>query len=120
MPSKQKPTTGRAARLRVPKVRPSRYILVNGKPKPCHDIWEWARWFETARRWIAHTHVANVRVSTTFTGLNHGFGVPLLFETAVLGDSPADPYIERYATRAEAVAGHKRVVVMVRKAKAKR
>lgn len=53
------------------------------------------------------------RVSTVWLGLDHGFGggEPLIFETMVFGrDSWSDLACERYATLAEAVAGHARIV----------
>lgn len=58
----------------------------------------------------------DVRVSTVWLGLDHNFepdGPPLIFETMVFGGPLAD-YQWRYATEAEAVAGHDQVVAKVR------
>lgn len=61
-------------------------------------------------------------VSTVFLVLDHNpleEGPPLLYETMVFqtdpkrGINPIDEYQERYSTREEAEAGHKRVCVMV-------
>lgn len=55
-------------------------------------------------------------VSTVFLGLDHQWdpdGPPLLFETMVFGGR-LDEHTERYSTWDEAVAGHERVVAMVR------
>ena len=59
-----------------------------------------------------------VSVSTVWLGINHRFGEgpPLIFETLVLTDAdhPLDQAGERYATEADAVAGHERWVAKVR------
>ena len=54
-------------------------------------------------------------ISTVWLGLDHSFGEgpPLIFETMVFPDSAnsaAEEDMERYATEAEARAGHKRMV----------
>jgi hypothetical protein len=97
------------------------YILDDaGNPVAVRDILEWGRWYETADRTVCKTEVRpGVRVSTIYLGLDHGFGGrPLLYETMVFGlpdGSPLEDYQERYATRAEAVAGHWRAVELVKK-----
>lgn len=57
-------------------------------------------------------------VSTVWLGLDHGWGdgPPLIFETMVFSskDSFDDQYMERYATEAEALAGHQRIVQCLR------
>jgi hypothetical protein len=93
------------------------YILDNDhNPVPC-DMMTWARMFEESDRHVAETMQGEVRVSTVFLGLDHGFGEgpPVLFETMVLVDEQAQGR-ERYCTWAEAEAGHKRWVMEVFKA----
>jgi hypothetical protein len=80
------------------------------------DMMTWARWFEKAgaSRVIAKTPVGDVKVSTVFLGLDHSFGdgPPLIFETLVFG-GPLDGEMERYSTRAQALAGHTAMVKRV-------
>ena len=74
----------------------------------------WARWFETTDRHVKLTEQGDVRVSTVFLGLDHGFSgkPPIVFETmAFVGHDVVDQ--ERYATWAEAEAGHDRMVMQV-------
>lgn len=51
-----------------------------------------------------------IRISTVFLGLDHqyGSGPPILWETMVFG-GVLDGFQERYATKAEALAGHQEV-----------
>jgi len=56
--------------------------------------------------------VGESKVSTVWLGLNHEFRPdrpPLIFETMIFGGQYAD-YCERYATEAQAAAGHAAVV----------
>lgn len=68
-----------------------RYILRDGEPVAEPDLMVWRRWFEenTAARVVAfygEIGRGNVRVSTVFLGLDHGWnGEVLLFETLVFG-----------------------------------
>lgn len=86
------------------------YVLDGQTPVPCDDMMEWARWMQTGDRRVAETMVGEVRVSTVFLGLDHGFaGRRLLFETMIFsGEHNQDCW--RYATWAEAEAGHRSVV----------
>ncbi len=94
------------------------YILRNGEPVPEPDLLAWGRWFETADRSIAMTRVERaagaVEVSTVFLGIDHNFrgtGLPILFETIVFQvGTDADYDCRRYATLAEAMAGHAAMV----------
>lgn len=101
-------------------MRSDKYVLDDaGNPKPCDDVLEWGRWFETADRSVAKDDAVDVRVSTVFLGLDHRFGdgPPVLYETMVFAEgrtSAWDDYQERYATAAEAALGHRRVVEAVR------
>ena len=65
---------------------------------------------------VARDQVGESVVSTVFFGLDHSRvqgGLPVLYETLVI-DGPLDDLCERYATRAEALAGHARMVARVR------
>jgi hypothetical protein len=99
-----------------------KWILRDRIAFPCEDVFEWARWLETADRRVARTDVdAEVSVSTVFLGIDHNFfgdGEPLLFETMVFGEEKvgmllgrAYSYREdlaqyRYSTWADAEQGH--------------
>lgn len=81
-------------------------------PVPCPDHLQWAEFMETADRHVADDTVGPLRVSTVFLGLDHSFGgdPPILFETMIFGADEAsdmhETYCKRYATWAEAEAGH--------------
>lgn len=93
------------------------YILVGRNAIPEPDMHAWATWMETADRNIANNyyqcHGRRIWVSTVFLGIDHNLGGegPLLFETMVF-DAPIRPFgmidlmMDRYATYAEAEAGH--------------
>lgn len=56
-------------------------------------------------------------VSTVFLGLDHGFmsPVPIVFETmAFTGEVGIEDHCRRYATKAEALAGHAEVLALVK------
>lgn len=90
------------------------YILdERGEPVET-DLYTWAAWFEDpTNRVIAHDRdesgTRDLLVSTIFLGLDHGYGdgPPVLWETMVL-KGKGDVYCERYTSRAEALAGHRR------------
>ena len=64
--------------------------------------------FLSSKDWIIEkTHVGDAEVSTVFLKLEHGGG--MWFETMIFGGSH-DEFCERYATRAEAEAGHAAIV----------
>jgi len=91
------------------------YVLdAQGEPQPVEDVIEWGQWMEEHNdaRVIAHDRDEGGRneilISTVFLGINmnpFGKGPPILFETMVFG-GVLDQEIRRYATRAEAYAGH--------------
>jgi hypothetical protein len=93
------------------------YILKNGEPAKADNVLAWGRWFEGAdeERRVAADEIGDVRVSTVFLGLDHGYGEgpPVLYETMIFGGEH-DDYQERYSTRAEAEAGHARAVTLVK------
>ena len=92
-----------------------RAILINKKVVPCEDLRTWAQWIQQAHRHVEETHIGQVRISTVFLGLDHGFGrVPLWFETMIFGGEH-DQYQERYNSWTEAETGHKRAVELVEK-----
>jgi len=70
--------------------------------------------FDVTKR-VAATEIGDVRVSTVFLSIDHGWGdgPPVLFETMVFGGE-MDENQWRYSTWDEAVAGHERVVTAVR------
>lgn len=91
------------------------YILEGHEPKPCQDVIEWAKAFQTADRIIKQDHFveSDIRVSTVFLGLDHGFnGKILLFETMIFGGEH-DEWQDRYSTWDEAIEGHKKAVELV-------
>jgi hypothetical protein len=93
-----------------------KYILIGDRIVPCQSLMTWARWFETNERIIVQDAIGPVRISTVFLGLDHNFnphGPPILFETMIFGGIH-NQYMDRYATKAEALAGHARALNMVR------
>jgi hypothetical protein len=93
------------------------YILKGHKPVKCDDLMWWAWWFETADRHVRDTARDDVRVSTVFLGIDHGFSDdgPVLFETMLFVNGSGEQ-MERYCTWDEAEAGHERWVMKVFKA----
>jgi hypothetical protein len=81
-----------------------------GEPVPCDDLLAWAQWFESggrASRTLASDDIHGSHVSTVFLALDHSFGrgLPVLWETFVFG-GPLDGEMERYTSKADALAGH--------------
>jgi hypothetical protein len=74
---------------------------------------EWAELLGTPERIVAYDALDHdVEVSTVWLGLDHGFGHtarPLIYETVIFG-GPLEGRGARYATREEALAGHRRAV----------
>ncbi len=91
-----------------------KYILVDGVPRPCEDLLEWGRWMEKREGILKQDHIGDVKVSTVFLGLDHGFGdgPPVLWETMIFG-GPHDQYQERYSTKEEAERGHQAALALV-------
>lgn len=99
----------------------TRAILEGKNVIPIHDLFEWAKWFETADRQIDVSQVGGYMISTIFLGIDHGFGGrPLWFETMVFGgekfwrDYFEEQYMERYETFDEAKAGHERITNLIK------
>lgn len=80
------------------------------------DIHDWAIAFEDmASRRVAEDTIGDVRISTVFLGLDHGFGQsgqPVLFETMVFGGKFND-HTDRCCTYDQAEEMHRKVVNMV-------
>jgi hypothetical protein len=94
---------------------PQFYILTPDHVAVPVDQDTWARWVTTTDRQVARTAVApDSLVSTVFLGLDHnwGDGPRQLFETMVFG-GPLDQECVRYATWAQAEAGHQAMVAAV-------
>lgn len=96
------------------------YILNDANVAVPVDLMTWAKWYEVnhERRRVAREEFADgVVVSTVFLGLDHswGDGPRLIFETMVFG-GPLDQETYRYATWAQAEAGHAVMVERVRTA----
>jgi hypothetical protein len=93
-----------------------RYFILNdaGQPQPV-DLETWAAWYtpdKMDQRIIARDrdeapNAEDVLVSTVFLALDHSFGEgpPVLWETLVFG-GPLDGEMDRYTSRAAALAGH--------------
>lgn len=103
--------------------RPLYYVLdAEGQPVPTEDrLAAWALLEDAAKRRIAADEVGELLVSTVFLGMDHNFigGPPILFETMVFRTPINPPFAHdlechRYATRAEAEAGHAEVVARLR------
>ena len=96
------------------------YILSEeGKPVLERDLHKWAKWFETANRHLAKDQVGDVRISTVFLGMDHGYsyggqGNPILWETMIFGGEH-DGWMDRYDSADAAKKGHNAAVAMVTK-----
>ena len=67
-------------------MRDQYYILKGKLAVPVKNSLEWAIWFETADRHVAHTQIGGCWISTIFLGLDHSFRqseLPWLFETMI-------------------------------------
>ena len=99
-----------------------KYILKNGKVVVCNDLLKWGKWFETADRIIQQDKIKVGKkekfISTVFLGLDHNYsdGTPLLFETMVFDSTKgtvqygSGEVVGRYATKAQALKGHEKIV----------
>ena len=76
---------------------------------------EWSRWFENnSNRIVGNDTFGDVRVSTVFLGIDHGFGAgPLvLWETMIFGGK-LDGEQRRYTSREDAIRGHEEMCALV-------
>lgn len=84
-----------------------KYILNGHEPVLETNLVKWMEWFEKADRLVAYDEIHHLAVSTCFLGLDHSYTAgsrPMLFETLTFLGA------WRYATWAEAEAGHAKVV----------
>jgi hypothetical protein len=96
------------------------YYDRDGKPLRLGDWAEAMRDLDYKR--VARDFVGHIEVSTVWLGLDHSYvggGTPIIFETMcfvwVGGERVTDDErMERYATEAEARAGHERIVAQVK------
>ena len=91
------------------------YILNKaGKPIPCDDVMTWARWYESADRRVAYTHVGDLWVSTVFLGLDYrlgGDGPPILWETMAFDKERNEKDVDQCSgSREQAEAMHEAMV----------
>lgn len=87
----------------------------DGNPVPADNYATFGKFFmEDRNRIVEQTQIGRAFVSTVFVGFNFavGGGPPVLWETAVFG--LGDEYQERYTSREDAVAGHRRACEMAR------
>lgn len=102
----------------------SMYVLdKNGEPKVETDASKWSEWLDSHSRQVARTVVhgkeIEILVSTVFLGLDNGSGEgpQLLYETMIFDDSGRERFNchqDRYSTKEEALAGHKRAAKMAK------
>lgn len=101
------------------------YVLNGqGDPQKCDDLLEWGRLFEKpGLRQICRDELESpfgtITVSTVFLAIDHAFepgAPPILWESMAFlpRELAPDDLQERYRTRAEAVAGHKKMLQEVR------
>lgn len=80
------------------------------------DLWIWGWWMEHKHLWrVALTTIGEAEISTVFLGIDQNYrriGPPLVFETMIYGGDLGGQQA-RYATWAEAEAGHARWVAAV-------
>lgn len=107
------------------------YLWRDGEPVPV-DQYEWVFGQRDplspgaevpSRRHVAYVEWPDgVSVSTVFLEINHAWppsATPVLFETMIFwaGQPELDNWQKRYATKAEAEAGHQEAVALVRAAR---
>lgn len=92
---------------------PSFWILKDRVPVKADMVAHMEFFRVDANRRVAETLLPGARISTVFLGIDHNFerrGPPILFETMVFDDGGEEERQERYATWAEAEAGHDAIV----------
>lgn len=96
-----------------------KYILDDdGNPQLEPDLIKWAMWFEKnldGRR-VAVTEIGEVKVSTVFLALDHGWGQgpPVLWETMVFGGEMDQEMNRCPGSREQAEAMHQDMVERVK------
>ena len=107
-------------------------LNAEGEPEPATDPFAFMDVIHDPRRHVERTTIGDgVVVSTVFLHIDHSFGLsdrPVLWETMVFDERPRvervaggirrqpnfDGHTCRYSSRDDAIAGHKRIVAMVR------
>jgi hypothetical protein len=96
--------------------RPVMYVLdAAGNPVPEFSPLAYAEAMMNNDPHIAREERGQVEVSTVFLGMDHDWtrkGPPILYETMVFGGVYTGLQL-RYSTRAEALAGHAKIVAEV-------
>lgn len=88
-----------------------------GRPVKISDLKEWSGLLNVPRQ-VAYNYWFGLRISTVFLAVDHNFGDgdPILYETMTFGwteDGYWNTFCERYHTREEAKAGHRRILHVV-------
>lgn len=75
----------------------------------------YSRWRTTHDPHVFDDTINDIRISTVFLGMDHGWGTgpPVLFETMIFGGE-YDEYQRRYYNKIQAKAGHDQALAMVR------
>jgi hypothetical protein len=99
---------------------PQNLYVLNDAHEPVlePDLLTWARWFESGdNRQVGLTELSQGgHVSTIFLGIGHSLGgFPRMFETMVFDPLGHSVEQDRYATWAQAQAGHGRMVEKFRR-----
>lgn len=87
----------------------------NKEVVPCHNLLEWAKFFENIDNRIVALNIINkMRVSTIFMGvLCPPFDKPNVFETIVF-KGRKNIYCDRYSTWEKAEKGHKKAIEWIK------
>lgn len=97
----------------------SKFYLLDENKKPYSVALEesYKLYEDMEMKITARDYVGDILVSTVFLGMNHNFDresdTPVLWETMVF-KGKYDDYMERYTSHEEALAGHKRILQMVK------
>lgn len=94
------------------------YWILDSEKRPVQvdSVIEWGQFFESQDRIVKQEHIGDVRVSTVFLGIDHGWfdsGPPVLFETMIFGGEH-DQWQDRCSTWKEAEHMHEQACAMVR------
>ena len=85
----------------------------NKQPIPASII-EWGKMMQSQDRHVGTDMIGDVRISTVFLGMDHGFGrEPVLFETMIFGGKH-DGYQDRCCTWGQAEVMHEKALNIVK------
>jgi len=105
--------------LLIPAAKRSLFYILEGeqaKPVPMMVHMDWM--IAHPDRHVALDNINGLQLSTVFLGIDHGYSVagpPILFETMLFGKKGEPLEVQRYATWAEAQAGHAALLKAVKK-----